>query len=204
MNIDFARALLDVLIFWILTTPHEFAHAWVADRLGDDTPRMEGRVTLNPLAHVDPLGTVLIPLISSMFGGVFFGWGRSVNCNPARLKGGYTGLVKVAIAGPISNVLFAIVLAGIGAVWPGGGELLFRAAYISLFLALFNLVPVPPLDGSKFLLAAGLSATNYLMLSQYGFLGLLVLMQVTNLGHWLSSLSAAGAVMLFSLFGFRG
>lgn len=201
MQIDFAKALMDVLIFWILTTPHEFAHAWVADRLGDDTPRLEGRVTLNPLAHVDLFGTVLIPLMSSMIGGVFFGWGRSVNCNPARLKGGYSGLVKVALAGPASNVVFAVILAAIGAVWSGGAELLFRAAYISLFLALFNLVPVPPLDGSKFLLAAGLSAETYMMISQYGFLGLLVLMQVTSFGNWLSMTSAQVAMILFRLFG---
>ena len=75
MQFNFAQALLDVLIFWMLTTPHEFAHAWVAEKLGDDTPRLEGRVTLNPLAHVDWIGTVFVPLVSSLMSGMFFGWG---------------------------------------------------------------------------------------------------------------------------------
>lgn len=204
MQFDIAQALLDVLIFWILTTPHEFAHAWVADRLGDDTPRLEGRVTLNPLAHIDLMGTVIVPLACSLLGGVFFGWGRSVNCNPSRLRGGYGGLTKVALAGPVSNVIFAVVLAGVYALWPAGGDVLYRAAYISLFLAVFNLLPVPPLDGSKFLLVAGISASAYYQLSQYGFLVLLVVMQVTNLGHWLSTLSSTGAVVLFNTLGGRG
>ena len=104
MDLNFPKALLDVLIFWMLTTPHEFAHACVADRLGDDTPRLEGRVTLNPLAHVDWIGTVFVPLVSSLFGGVFFGWGKAVNTMPSKLRGGPNGLLAVALAGPASNV----------------------------------------------------------------------------------------------------
>ena len=75
-------ALINVSLLWLLTVPHEFAHAWVATRLGDDTPRLDGRVTLNPLAHVDWLGTVLIPALTTMFGGGLFGWGRAVRTNP--------------------------------------------------------------------------------------------------------------------------
>ncbi len=100
MDFDLAGALFNVMVFWALTTPHEFAHAWVADRLGDDTPRLDGRVTLNPLAHVDMWGTILVPLLASMLGGVFFGWGRAVRINPLRLRGGNNGHVLVAIAGP--------------------------------------------------------------------------------------------------------
>ncbi len=200
MHIDFARALLDVLIFWLLTTPHEFAHAFVADRLGDDTPRLEGRVTLNPLAHVDWMGTVFIPLVSSLFGGVFFGWGRAVNTNPSKLRGGPNGLLAVALAGPASNIVFAALLALVSYVWGGGTEILFRAAYISLFLALFNLVPIPPLDGSKFLIAARIPWSAYIEISRFGFILLLVLMYSTSLGRWMSEASFAGAYRLFTLF----
>jgi Zn-dependent protease len=200
MQFDFPQALLNVTIFWILTTPHEFAHAYVADRLGDDTPRLEGRVTLNPLAHVDWLGTVFIPLMSSLLGGVFFGWGKAVNTNPAKLRGGANGLLAVALAGPASNVVFAVLLAAIAMVWPFGVEILFRAAFISLFLALFNMIPVPPLDGSKILIAARIPAAVYVELARFGFILLLVLMFSTGLGRWMVEASYAGAMRLFLLF----
>src|SRR3974390_3411694 len=111
MHLDFQQALLNVLLLWILTAPHEFAHAWVATRLGDDTPRREGRVTLNPLAHVDWLGTAILPFITSLMGAGFLGWGKPVYTNNAKLRGGLNGLALVALAGPFSNVIMAIVLA---------------------------------------------------------------------------------------------
>ncbi len=200
MQLDFTQALLNVTIFWILTTPHEFAHAFVADRLGDDTPRLEGRVTLNPLAHVDWMGTVFVPLVSSLFGGVFFGWGKAVNTNPSKLRGGANGLLAVALAGPASNVVFALVLAAIAVMWPSGVEILFRAAFISLFLALFNMIPIPPLDGSKILIAARIPVAVYLELARFGFILLLVLMFSTGLGRWMVEASYAGAMRLFLLF----
>ena len=106
MTPDFANAAVNVALLWMLTTPHEFAHAWVATRLGDDTPRKDGRVTLNPMAHVDWLGTVILPAVTSLLSGGFLGWGKSVMTNPARLKGGLNGLALVALAGPASNVVF--------------------------------------------------------------------------------------------------
>ena len=200
MQFDFPQALLNVTIFWILTTPHEFAHAYVADRLGDDTPRLEGRVTLNPLAHVDWLGTVFIPLMSSLLGGIFFGWGKAVNTNPAKLRGGANGLLAVALAGPASNVVFALLLAALSFVFPSAVEILFRAAFISLFLALFNMIPVPPLDGSKVLIAARVPAAVYIELSRFGFIVLLVLMFSTGLGRWMAEASYQTAMRLFLLF----
>src|SRR5512138_378001 len=105
MQLDIQGALLNVLLFWILTTPHEFAHAWVATRLGDETPRREGRLTLNPLAHVDWLGTVILPALTSLFGAGFLGWGKPVSTDPYKLRGGLRGLALVALAGPLSNVV---------------------------------------------------------------------------------------------------
>src|SRR5713226_10389039 len=111
MQLHIQEALLTVLLLWILTAPHEFAHAWVATKLGDDTPRREGRVTLNPLAHVDWIGTTLLPAITSLFGGGFIGWGKPVNTNPSKLRWGLKGLALVALAGPASNVVLAVILA---------------------------------------------------------------------------------------------
>ena len=192
------KALINVLMFWMLTTPHEFAHAWVALKLGDDTPRLEGRVTLNPLAHVDWLGTVILPLLMSLTGAGFIGWGRPVNTNPSKLRWGMRGMALVAMAGPASNVLFAIVLLGVAA---HSGDtvstLCMAAARLSLFLAIFNMIPVPPLDGSKLLLAAHVPFFIYAELARFGFLLILIAMTATSLGGWMSrwSFQATQAIL---------
>jgi len=156
---------------------------------------------LNPLAHVDWIGTVILPLVSLTLGGAFLGWGRAVNTNPARLKGGYNGLVAVALAGPGSNVVFAAVLGVLAAIIPSGGDIFFRAAYLSLYLAIFNMLPVPPLDGSKFLLAARIPERWYIEISRFGFIALLLVMSYTGLGRWMSNLSFTGALTLFRIGG---
>src|ERR1700694_1901709 len=115
MQLYIQEALLTVLLLWILTAPHEFAHAWVATRLGDDTPRREGRVTLYPLAHFDCLGTAFLPFVTSLLGGGFLGWGKPVRTDTSKLKGGLNGLAIVALAGPFSNIILAVIL-GIWAV----------------------------------------------------------------------------------------
>src|SRR5216684_3524226 len=136
---NFEAAILNVSLLWILTAPHEFAHAWVATMLGDDTPRREGRVTLYPLAHIDWIGTTLLPAITSLFGGGFIGWGRPVNTNPSRLRWGLKGLALVALAGPASNIVFAVVLAGLAVglqtLAPGGARYFAQGVRLSLYLA---------------------------------------------------------------------
>jgi Zn-dependent protease len=192
-------ALVNVLIFWMLTTPHEFAHAWVATRLGDDTPTLEGRVTLNPLAHVDWMGTVLLPLIMSLSGAGFIGWGKPVNTNPAKLRWGMKGMALVAMAGPASNVVFAIVLLGLAAhTGDAVNTLCVSAARLSLFLAIFNMIPVPPLDGSKLLLAARVPFFIYVELARFGFLLILIAMTATSLGGWMSRWSLETTQMIFN------
>src|SRR5262245_12831838 len=165
-------ALIQVLIFWMLTTPHEYAHAWVATKLGDDTPLREGRVTLNPLAHVDWLGTLILPAIMSLVGGGFIGWGKPVNTNPAVIRGGWNGVALVALAGPGSNVVFAVILGLVAAlashVAPAVALYAARGVNLSLYLAIFNMLPVPPLDGSKLLLAARIPIFIYRELAQFG------------------------------------
>jgi Zn-dependent protease len=205
--LHYEAALVNVLLLWLLTVPHEFAHAWVATRLGDDTPLLEGRVTLNPLAHVDWIGTVLLPAITSLISGGFLGWGKAVNTNPYKLRGGRYGLALVALAGPASNIVFAAVLA-IAAVlvagaFPAAANIAARGVALSLYLALFNLLPVPPLDGSKLLLALPIPAVVYNEIARAGFLILMVVMMATPLGRWMSLASYLGAERIFSMIPFR-
>src|SRR5512141_115204 len=136
MNINLQNALLDVLLLWILTAPHEFAHAWVATLLGDETPRRDGRVTLYPLAHVDWLGTAILPFLTSLLGGGFLGWGKPVRSDPSQLRYGLNGLALVALAGPFSNVLLAIVLGAIAVFVPSMFGFFTHAARLSLYLAI--------------------------------------------------------------------
>jgi Zn-dependent protease len=198
---NFQAALINVSLLWLLTAPHEFAHAWVATLLGDDTPQREGRVTLNPLAHVDWLGTTILPALTSLLGGGFLGWGKPVNTNPSQLRWGLKGLALVALAGPASNVIFAVLLAVLS-VWmtnfsPAAALYFKYGVRLSLYLAIFNLLPVPPLDGSKLLLAAKVPYFIYAELSRFGFVLLIVALSVTGLGAWMSTWSYEASQGIF-------
>ena len=201
---NYEAALLNVSLLWLLTAPHEFAHAWVATRLGDDTPLNEGRVTLNPLAHVDWLGTLILPALMSLMGAGFIGWGKPVNTNPAKLRGGWNGVAIVAMAGPGSNIVFAVILGLIAAITsrlaPAVALYAVRGVNLSLYLAIFNMIPVPPLDGSKLLLAARIPIFIYKELAQFGFLLVLLLVNYTSIGHQMSLWSIQGTERILSLF----
>ncbi len=203
MHLDFQTAILDVLLLWILTAPHEFAHAWVATRLGDDTPRKEGRVTLYPMAHVDWLGTAILPFVTSLMGAGFLGWGKPVRTETGKLRGGLNGLALVALAGPASNVVMAVILAAVALgtlhVLPSLAAFAIQGVRLSLYLALFNFLPVPPLDGSKLLLAARVPVVVYMELARFGFMLLIVAMVSTRLGYWMNAWSDAGTLAIFHL-----
>jgi Zn-dependent protease len=162
--------LIYVIILVASVAFHEFGHAFMAYKLGDDTPKRQGRVTLNPLAHADPIGTLLLPLVGGLFaaagGGVGgFGWGRPVQWNPARIDRKHkmsTARILVAIDGPSMNIVLALLTAGIhialvkaGVVHVLGSDgrltlaskVLSFAVTTNFILFFFNLVPVPPLDG---------------------------------------------------------
>jgi Zn-dependent protease len=201
--VNLQTALLNVLLLWILTAPHEFAHAWVATRLGDDTPRLEGRVTLNPLAHVDWIGTAILPFVTSLLGAGFLGWGKPVRTLPSKLRGGLNGLALVSLAGPFSNVIMAVILAVLAVAvlkaMPPLAQFLAHGVELSLYLALINMLPVPPLDGSKLLLAARLPAIVYVELSRFGFVLLIVLVSATRLGILMNEWSYLGTRAIFSV-----
>jgi Zn-dependent protease len=207
MHIDLAGALLKVLLLWILTAPHEFAHAWVATRLGDDTPRLDGRVTLNPLAHVDWIGTAALPFFMSLLGAGFLGWGRPVRTEPSKLRFGLNGLALVSLAGPASNVVMAVIMGGVAMATVASvrplAEFMAEGVRLSLYLAIFNLLPVPPLDGSKLLLAARIPVRVYIELARYGFMLLIVIISATDIGRWMSEWSYLGAQAIFGLWGWR-
>jgi Zn-dependent protease len=135
---------------------HEAAHAWSADRLGDPTARMLGRISLNPIVHIDLIGTIVLPLISALTNLPLLGWAKPVPVNTSRLKHPRRDFALIAAAGPASNILLAAIGGVILlALSPREGldayDIVRRAATINIFLAVFNLVPVPPLDGGNVL-----------------------------------------------------
>jgi Zn-dependent protease len=166
---DLIRFLLLAVIGMILSCAvHEWAHAITAVKLGDDTPRRQGRLTLNPMAHIDPIGTVLMPAIGALMGFIF-GYARPVEFIPSRLTRRFTirtGVLLVAIAGPLSNLVLAFLCGGLLKLIPTlthpsiymesdiahtFGALLFTGIWLNIVLCLFNFLPVYPLDGSKIL-----------------------------------------------------
>ena len=150
---------------------HEAAHAFVADRLGDPTARFAGRLTLNPLAHLDLFGTLAFLLVK-------IGWAKPVPVNPMNFKNPVSDEIKVALAGPVSNIILAIISAflfnTLGRLTGGFiANIFWASVYVNLLLAFFNLLPLPPLDGSK-LLRPFLGFEQYLRLQQGGSLILVV------------------------------
>lgn len=196
-----------MVVLLLAISAHEAAHAWMSDRFGDDTARLLGRVTLNPVAHTDPVGTLLIPIVNfllSMGGARYFllGWGKPTPVNPLRWRQKDLANVMVSIAGILANILLAIIAFTIikvilvtGLVYsiPESMQepvILFldNMLTMNISLALFNLLPFPPLDGSKVLETFLPESMRplYELLEQYGFLLLIVLMYTGVIGAIMS------------------
>lgn len=211
-------SLVQRIVVWILPvifaiTGHEVAHGWMAKQFGDRTADQQGRLTLNPLRHIDPLGTIIIPgLLLISFTGFIFGWAKPVPVDARNFKNPRKAMMLVALAGPLSNLLMAIgwaLLARIGVML----ELEFismpliysgvAGITINLVLAMINLLPIPPLDGSR--VVAGLLpdywAWRYNQLERFGFIILIVLLATNVLSPLLAYPMYYAQQLFFSLAG---
>jgi Zn-dependent protease len=183
-NVDFVAVLIAFVVLIFSLTVHEAAHAITADRLGDPTARLLGRVSLNPAVHVDPIGTILFPLISMFTGAPLIGWAKPVPVNPTRLGRQWKRkFMVIAAAGPASNIVIAIVAALILHIVPVSGPFeertlaplavfLYQLVGLNVLLAVFNMIPVPPLDGGNVVAGVlrGPVAEAFDRLRPYGFL----------------------------------
>jgi len=183
-------------IFLVSLTVHEYAHGWMAYRYGDDTAKRMGRLTLNPLAHISLIGTIILPLIAH------FGWAKPVPVNFSILTKGQ--MFKVAAAGPLANISLALILTGLfhllhlDTVSPFGYFLLL-AIFFNLLLAVLNLLPIPPLDGSRMVAARLKSPEAIRAYNRFGQYGLFVLIGFLVLGGFRLLLPVVG--LLYALLG---
>lgn len=161
---DIQSALFLYIIIILSAVLHEYAHAWAAFRQGDTTAKYAGRLTLNPLAHLDWWGTVLMPLMLLYFFQMFFGYAKPVPINPYNFRDQRRGMIEVSLAGVGANFLVAIVLGLFVRFTPGFflNPFLLLVVVVNIWLGLFNLLPFPPLDGSKLLIAlADINTSRY-------------------------------------------
>jgi Zn-dependent protease len=237
MTIDvILEVVLSLIAVFMAIVFHEVAHGYIASRLGDPTAKSGGRLSLNPLAHVDPIGTILVPLTMAVVQilapaarPVFFGWAKPVPVNPNYFKNPMRGMLYVALAGPGSNIAFALVAAGLGRLIflgvPGlantivarqglGGNALHAVFYVlgmfviyCVILAIFNLIPLPPLDGSRVLTYFLPPGGRRVMLSleRYGFIILIFIVFLGGLDFLFSGIAPLwtwllGGDWLFAMF----
>jgi Zn-dependent protease len=189
---DIVEIIIQFGVVLFAISIHESAHAWMAYRFGDPTAKDQGRITLNPIPHIDPIGTIIFPLILAVIGAPVFGWAKPVMVNPYNLRNPRRANVYISAAGPLSNIFTALggvvlflILKHIGGFSPGsiqGIKLLIAYIFlylivINIFLAIFNLIPIPPLDGSGILegVLKGEALVYYEKIKPYGILILFVI-----------------------------
>jgi Zn-dependent protease len=206
----FADSLTSFLAFILSLTVHECAHAASAKWLGDRTAESEGRLTLNPVAHIDPIGTILMPILAIVLGAPILAWAKPVPVDPRRLRKGRLGSAIVAAAGPLSNLMMTLLFAGIYIIYTknfGGllkkGDFLFPLIDLSgamvitnAVLFVFNFIPLPPLDGgsvfSNLLLPKSWGMRYEIFAERFGFM-LLMMLSISGGLTWIHPLSSAVA-----------
>jgi Zn-dependent protease len=210
--------VIDGLIYYLglilLLTFHEYGHAWMASKCGDDTAKDQGRCSLNPVVHIDPIGTVLLPLLMiflSMSGSgaarFLVGWAKPVPVNPANLRNPKLDDILISMAGPWMNLLLAIVLMGLAKVALIAHLVTFAGfcvttASISLLLCFFNLIPIPPLDGSHVLrVLSGMSYETYFQFARFGFFAVILVLQVPLVRQGLSEVNRGSLRIIAGWFG---
>ena len=205
------NGLISYLGLIILLTFHEFGHAWTASKCGDDTARLRGRCSLNPIVHIDPIGTVLLPLMMIFlpFGVSRFmiGWAKPVPVNPYNLRNPRRDDILVTMAGPAMNLVLAVALVALARV----GLLIdlkpiavvcWQFASLSLLLCFFNLIPIPPLDGSHVLRnLTGMSYETYYQFARYGFIAVIIVLQIPLVRQALWFAVNGTLLLLANLFG---
>jgi len=205
------EGLISYLGLIILLTFHEFGHAWVALKCGDDTARLQGRVSLNPIVHIDPIGTILLPLmmifLSPSISQFMIGWAKPVPVNPYNFRNPNRDDILVTMAGPAMNLVLAVGLVALARVGllahlvPMAG-ICWRYASLSLLLCFFNLIPIPPLDGSRVMrVLIGMSYETYWQLSRFGIIGVIVVLQIPQIREALSFAVGGTLTLLGLLFG---
>jgi len=184
---DVATWLIPLVIAIVF---HEVSHGWAANWLGDPTARQSGRLSLNPIRHIDPIGTLVLPMLLAVSGAPVFGWAKPVPVVARRLRNPRLHMILVALAGPGMNLLLAllaaVMIAALVALAPSGigwaflGQNLLNFMAINIFLAIFNMIPLPPFDGGHVIegLLPRALATQYRKLRRYGFLLLIVLLLI--------------------------
>jgi Zn-dependent protease len=193
MDANLSQIIQSIIItfpaFLLALVVHEYAHAWMATRFGDQTAAWSGRLTLNPMVHIDWIGTIALPLVGLIFGGLMFGWAKPVPIDPRQFRHYRRGLFWVSFAGPLSNFLFGFLSSlAFMAVYKftdptfgyreGMLALLESLSAVNFMLAVFNLLPVPPMDGSNIVLSfLGHNATRiFYQIQQYSFMLVMLLM----------------------------
>ena len=207
------RMLVSGLILYLgllaLLTFHEFGHAWMAWKLGDNTGHSQGRVSLNPLVHIDLIGTVALPLLMVFFAptGFFAGWAKPVPVNLDNLRNPRSDDIMITLAGPWMNLLLAIVLIAVARIGyavhsPGMVEVCLNISRLSLLLCIFNLLPIPPLDGSHIVRALfGISCESYAQIARYGILILILVLQIRPVQETLEVWTATSWLTIAGWFG---
>ncbi len=206
MDFDLGYIITVLGVILVSMTLHEAMHAFVGYWLGDDTAKLEGRLTLNPIKHIDPFLTVLLPLMLALVGGPIFGGAKPVPFNPARVRYDEWGAALIAVAGPLTNLFIAFISFGIfvvaGLPMDGFFALLLHAMiYVNLGFFVFNIIPIPPLDGSRILyaLAPEFVRRGMEMIERYG---IVVVFAIVLLASPLIGAFMAGAINFFiTLFG---
>lgn len=205
--------ILPILLFSVVV--HELAHGWMALRLGDTTARDAGRLTLNPIPHIDPIGSVFVPLIAVASGsGIFIAWAKPVPVNPANFRNLRRDDILVSVVGPLSNIAMAfactvmfILVRAASTLLPGEGgaadqvslfflRMFFGGIGLNIMLALFNLLPVPPLDGSH--IAASLLPERFgTLFRKIGFFGIIALLLLMQFGPFVRAFSATIYTLMY-------
>jgi len=215
-----SNAIIDGIIFYlgliVLLTFHEYGHAWMASKCGDDTAKDQGRCSLNPIVHIDLIGTVLIPLAAiflsmSQTGKAItpflVGWAKPVPVNPNNLRNPKLDDILISMAGPWMNLLLAVALMGLARLGltlqqPSMVEMCMATAFVSLMLCFFNLIPIPPLDGSHVLrVVTGMSRETYFQFARFGILAVIIVLQIPLVRNGLFAITITSWRIIAGWFG---